>query len=83
VKTVSIPPHATEVHALLEQARREDVLVQAADGSEFVLTAVDEFDREIATLRQNTELMKLLDERAEQTETIPLDEVKRQLGLSE
>ena len=81
MKTVAIPPHAAEVNALLEQARDEDVLVQTADGLEFVLTVVDEFDQEIARTRQNAKLMALLDERAKQTQTIPLDEVKRQLGL--
>jgi len=82
VKTVAIPSQAAEVNALLAQARDEDVLVQTADGSEFVLTAVDEFDQEIARTRQNAKLMALLDERAKQTQTVPLDEVKRQLGLT-
>lgn len=82
MKTITIPPQATEVNALLEQARREDILVQAADGTEFMVTAVDEFDQEIARTRQNAKLMALLDERAKQAQTVPLDEVKRQLGLS-
>lgn len=82
MKTVAIPPQATEVNALLEQARDEDLLVQTADGSEFVLTVVEEFDHEIARTRQNAKLMALLDERARQTQTIPLHEVKRQLGLN-
>jgi hypothetical protein len=47
------------------------------------VTAVDDFDRELARTRQNAQLMALLEERAKQTRTIPLDEVKRQLGLSE
>lgn len=82
MKTVAIPPQAAEVNALLEQAREEDLLVRTADGSEFVLTVVDEFDHEIARTRQNAKLMALLDERAKQTQTVPLDEVKRQLGLT-
>jgi hypothetical protein len=83
MKTVTIPSQATEVHALLEQARHEDLLVQAADGTEFMVTAVDDFDRELTHTRQNAQLMALLEERAKQARTIPLDEVKRQLGLSE
>jgi hypothetical protein len=82
VKTVTIPPQAAEVNALLEQARDEDVLVQTADGTEYVVTVVDEFDQEIARTRLNAKLMAMLDERAKQSQTIPLDEVKRQLGLS-
>jgi uncharacterized protein (DUF1501 family) len=83
MKTITISAEATEVNALLEQARQEDLLVRAADGSEFMLVAVEGFDQEIARTRQNSRLMDLLDERARQTETVPLDEVKRQLGLAE
>ncbi|MBM4093049.1 MAG: hypothetical protein FJ276_27115 [Planctomycetes bacterium] len=82
MKTVAVPPQAAEIIALLEQARDDELLVRTADGSEFLLTAIDEFDREIARTRQNAKLMALLDERAKQTKTIPLDEVKRQLGLT-
>jgi hypothetical protein len=82
VKTVAVPPQAAEIIALLEQARDDELLVQTADGSEFLLTAIDEFDREVARTRQNARLMALLDERAKQARTIPLDEVKRQLGLT-
>lgn len=82
MKTIAVPPQAAEIHALLEQARDDELLVQAADGSEFLLTAIDEFDREIARTRQNAKLMALLDERARQSETVPLDDVKRQLGLT-
>ena len=82
MKTVAVPPQAAEIHALLEQARDDELLVRTADGSEFLLTAVDEFDEEIARTRQNAKLMALLDERGKQSKTIPLDEVKRQLGLT-
>ncbi len=82
MKTVTIPPQAAEVSALLEQARDEDLLVQTADGSEFVVTVVDDVDQEIARTRQNAKLMVLLEERAKQTRTVSLEEVKRQLGLT-
>ena len=82
MKTVAVPPQAAEIIALLEQARDDGLLVRTADGSEFLLTAIDEFDREIARTAQNAKLMALLDERAKQAKTIPLDEVKRQLGLT-
>jgi hypothetical protein len=83
MKTVTIPPQATDVNVLLEQARQEDILVRAADGAEFILTAVEDFDHELARTRQNAKLMALLDERAKQMQTIPLEEVKRQLGVGD
>jgi hypothetical protein len=71
------------VNALLQQARDEDVLVRAADGTEFVVTVVDDFDEEVARTRHNAKLMAMLDERAKQEQTVPLADVKRELGLSE
>jgi len=82
MKTVAVPPQAAEINELLDQAREDELLVRTADGSEFLLSAVDDFDQEIARTRQNAKLMALLDERAKQPKTIPLDEVKRQLGLT-
>jgi len=82
MKTITVPPQAAEVNALLEQARQEDILVRTADGTRYMVTAVDDFDEEIVRTRRNAKLMALLDDRAKQAKTIPLDEVKRQLGLS-
>ena len=81
MKVITVPQHAAEINALLAQARQEDLLLQSADGSEFMLVAVEDFDEEIARTRQNTKFMALLDARAKQTHTVPLEEVKRQLGL--
>jgi hypothetical protein len=83
MKTITITSKATEVNALLEQARDEDLLVQAPDGTAFMLTAIDDFDEEIARTLRNPKLMALLDERSRQPKTIPLAEAKRLLGLDE
>ncbi|HEY7159195.1 MAG TPA: hypothetical protein VH575_34950 [Gemmataceae bacterium] len=84
MKTINISKQAKTVNALLEKARDEDLIVKAADGTEFLLSAVDDFDQEIAQQRRNKKLMAFLDERfrqARQEKGIPLEEVKRQLGL--
>jgi hypothetical protein len=81
VKTITVPPQATEINAILAQARQEDVLVRSAEGEEFLLTAVDDFDEEIVRTRRSDKLMALLDERARQPNTVSLEEAKGQLGL--
>jgi hypothetical protein len=81
MRTISISSQAGEINDLLEQARHEDLLVRAADGTEFVISAVDDFDHEIARTRQNAKLMAFLDERARQTQTVSLAQVKQELGL--
>ncbi len=83
MKTVTITGGSAEIRALLDQARDEDVVVRMDDGSEFMLSAIDDFDHEIAQTRRNEKLMALLDERAGQTQTIPLEEVKRRMGFGD
>jgi len=82
MKKIVVSKRSRAVSALLEQAREEDVLVQAEDGTQFVLSAVDDFAQEIEAQRRNKKLMALLDERARETEFIPLQEVERRLGLT-
>jgi hypothetical protein len=81
MKTITLPSTSTDVDHLLDQARQDDLLVRLADGSEFLLIAVDEFDQELAKGRDNPRLAALLEKRAAQTATMPLDEVKRRLDL--
>ena len=81
MKTIELPHPSTEVAGLLNQARQEDLIVRLADGSEFMLVAIDEFDHEIAATRSNEKLMAFLEARGKQAATIPLDEVKQRLGL--
>jgi hypothetical protein len=75
---VQAPP---DVVHLLDQARNEDLIVRLADGSEFILVAIDDFEQEVARTRNNPKVMALLQARARQTATVPLNEVKTRLGL--
>ena len=81
MKTLAVTSQSTEINVLLNQARDEDVIVRTADGSEFLLSAIDDFDEEIAQTRRNEKLMALLHERAQQKKTVPLELVKQQFGL--
>ena len=81
MKTITISQNSAEMCALFEQANNEDIIVQLADGRQFILSAIDEFDLEIAQTRRNEKLMKLLEQRAKQTQAISLEEVKRKLSI--
>jgi hypothetical protein len=80
MKTLDLPNASPDVMNLLEQARSDDLIVRLADGSEFILVAIDDFDLEVARTRNNPKLMALLEARARETATVPLDEVMRRLG---
>jgi hypothetical protein len=82
MKVIEIPQDSPEINELLEQARCDDLLLRATDGTEFMLTTADNSDDEIERMRKNERLMALLDERGKQPATIPLEDIKRELGLS-
>ena len=82
MKTIAVSKRAKGINDLLKQALRENIIVRSPDGTEFILAEIDDFNREIELTRQNKKLMKFLEQRAKQTKTIPLEEVKTQLGLS-
>jgi hypothetical protein len=81
MKTIHLAEAPPEVAHLLEQARSEDLIIRLGDGSEFMVIAIEDIDQEIDRTRKNPKLMAVLETRARQTGTIPLDEVKRRLGL--
>jgi hypothetical protein len=79
MKTIDVPENASEINALLDQARYDDVILRTADGTQFIL--FEDFAEEIRRTRKNEELMALLEERAREAATIPLEEIERELGL--
>ena len=82
MKTITISRRARSVHALLKRARGENVILRSPEGEEFILAEVGDFNREIELTRQNRALMKFLDARARQTETVSFEDVKSLLVLA-
>ena len=80
MKTIDLTSPSQETASLFEQARHDGLVVRLADGTEFMLVAIDDFDLEVARTRASPSLMKLLDARAKQDKLISLDEVKRRFG---
>jgi hypothetical protein len=84
MKIIKITKRSLELRKLLEIADREDIVVETPEGDLFMISAVDEFDYEIARQRKNKKLMTFLDKRfraARQEKGIPIEEVSRRLGL--
>ena len=82
MKTITVSTRTKTLVALLKRAKRGGLILRSSDGHEFILAEIDDFDREIELTRQNKKLMKLLDERGKQTETLKAAQVRAQLGLS-
>ncbi len=81
MRTIEVSRRARVLNALLKRARHENVILRSAEGNEFILAPIDDFNREIELTRQNKQLMKLLTSRARKKATVPLEEAKRRLGL--
>jgi hypothetical protein len=51
------------------------------DGREYVLAEIDDFEREVALVRRNQELMEFLDRRSEPGQTYTIDEARKILEI--
>lgn len=95
MKTITVSETTQSVHDLLMLAQKSDLLLQAVDGTQYVLMNVsdaesfyigesDELSDEIEIARSNEAMMKFLDERSERAKVgkgMSLSETRRQLGL--
>jgi hypothetical protein len=80
MKTVDVDSRSRVLNGLLRQAGKENLVLRAADGREFVLAEIDDFGREIELTRENKKLMAFLDRRGREKATVPLAEARRRLG---
>lgn len=80
MKMLTISQRQRAVSSLLRRAQQGGVILRSLDGREFILAEIDDFDRGIELTRKNERLMKFLDDRAKQTDTIPLAEAAARLG---
>jgi phosphoserine phosphatase len=81
MKIIDLSIDSTALTSLLTAAKQENIILRTADGLEFILAEINNFDREIELTRQNQELMAFLNERGQQTKTLSAAEVRARLGL--
>jgi len=81
MKTIQIGPAAPNLQDLLKLADDDNLILKTNDGREYVLAEVDDFDREIALVRQNNELTELLNERSREKNISSLPQARRKLGI--
>ena len=82
MKRISVSSKSRVLNGLLKRALKQNIIIRARDGHEFVLAEIEDFNREIELTRQNEELMKLLDERGQEKATISLREARRRLRVA-
>jgi len=72
------PPTLDEVFVL---AREGVVVLRQPDGSMFAMAQVDDFDIEAEQLKSNAEFMAYLKHLSQEDATIPIDELRKELGV--
>ena len=79
MKTIDISSDAPSIKKLLDMAKKESLLIKTIDGESFVISSTDGFDSEVELLRKNHKFLSMLDNFKISDETIPIDEVEKNL----
>jgi hypothetical protein len=81
MKTVDLGKEKHSLDELLTLARSEAVLIHSPLGEDFLLEQADQFDREVTLLGSSEKFTSFLEKRAEETDDIPLSEIRKRRGL--
>ena len=82
MKTIDLEKKSPAVAELLSLASKQNLLLKTAAGQEFVLAEVDDFAKEVARVRRNKDLMRLLAKRSSEKQTYTLAEMKKKSKLA-
>lgn len=81
MRTIELAQSTLTIIELIELAEQDTLILRKPDGTEFVLSAVDDFAAEVAALSQNEEFMEFLAQRSRSTNRVPLKEARNRLGI--
>jgi hypothetical protein len=81
MKTVDLACGMSDLPTLLNMASEENLILCTADGREYVLAEVDDFNREVGLVRQNQELMAFLEQRSRPSQTYTIEEARMILQI--
>ena len=81
MKTIELAQSNLTIVELMELAQEDTLILKKSDGTEFVLSVIDDFATEVEVLRQNEEFMEFLAQRSRSTKRLSLEEARRRLGI--
>ncbi len=81
MKTIELTKVRGGLDEVLNLAAEENVVLTTADGRQFVVAEIDDFETEVRLVRENRELMEFLRQRSAPGKTYTLDEVRKALKL--
>lgn len=81
MKTIELAQSNLTVVELIELAEQDSLIIRKPDGTEFVLSIIDDFAAEVEALRQNEEFMEFLAQRTRSTKRLSMEEARKKLGI--
>ena len=81
MKTIELADSNLTVIELIELAEQDTLILKKPDGTEFVLSVIDDFAAEVEALGQNEEFMAFLAQRSRSTKRLSLEEAQKRLGI--
>jgi hypothetical protein len=93
MKVVTVPEEQKFLFDLLREVEEEGLILQTTDGQQFILLSLedwqgfdvgdsDDFEQEVKVTSENKALIAFLAERQSNGKRVPMEDVKKQLGLS-
>ena len=79
MKAIDLKRESMDLPALLKLARQEPVLLITLDGVEFLISEADDFDQEVATLRESQAFQRFLEQRQAEPASVSLDELEQEI----
>jgi PHD/YefM family antitoxin component YafN of YafNO toxin-antitoxin module len=76
MKTVNLKDEKLDLETVINLARKEIVVILTSDGKEFVIAEADDFEEEVAALRNSQTFQRFLADRCQSTKRIPLEEIE-------
>ena len=79
MKTVNFKDEKLDLETVINLARKETVVILTSDGKEFVIARADDFEQEVAALRNSQAFQRFLSERSQSVGRIPLEDIEAEI----
>lgn len=82
MKTIELTHDTPSLRELVELADEENIIIKTPKGREFILAELDDFEFEVAQLKNSEEFLAFLDERSKERGTTSVEKLRKELGLN-
>ncbi len=83
MKTVDLKKEHPSIDTILSMARFDSIMIQGADGAQYILEEADEFEKEVKALGESEKFNSFLQERSKEKGGKSLDEISGKLEDAE